>query len=272
MTQNLYTAPIRSVPQEYVADTHDVGTFPRGICPDQHTAQENITAYLHERTRTVLRRDTRRPAVMLSGGIDSILTAAVLAQHRPDAVAVTVDFPVHSGAGDTGAGDTLDHATESAEVTTARAVAEALGLEHHVVSLGEYEITRAAEWVMDLLTDPDRHIQMWQTVAATQLALALTPEQVRGNDGGVSGAGAGVDKLILRQVAQQHGVPAMLTTAAKSPMQVSSGGVAGLVRTARAELAADRSHTHYTDPAAEPLEHTVARLWLDNIRMARGSR
>lgn len=323
----LYSQPVSGAPHQYVADETDLSGYVRGVCPDEATARANLLTYLEERVAAVLDRDGRRPAVLLSGGIDSILLAAVVARFQPEARAVTVHFEVPGA--------------DTAEVDNAVATAAALGLAHTVVRLspsdtarivpevvaaldspdpwevlagvvlrvadtaardggapgalfsgagadavflgGEPEVApgewhdRVAQRVADhflrdraipdfyerLLTEPDRHIQVWQTTAAVELAFALQPEQVRGED-------LATDKRLLREAARQAGVPVELTTRKKDPVQVSSGGVAGLVLAARAELAGDPRHTTYTDPTEEPVEHIVSRLWLQGKLKAGG--
>lgn len=322
-------SPFTHVPQEYVADVLDVASLPTGTCPDEDTAVHNIINYLHARIAAVLERDTRRPIVLLSGGIDSILVAAIVAKSRPDALAVTVDFtPPTNGGEDAGM---------SRDTVHARHVAHSLGLEQRTTSLDPHGVTilakevveklgtadtwetlaamtlRAADALTDhlgvtgpmftgagadalflggdnnattenwhdrvvnnintqftrdrktpdfyerLLDEPERHIQVWQTTAAVELALALRPEHVRG-------ANMDADKKILRDTAVLAGVPADLTHRPKSPMQVSSGGVDALVWAARMGLSDNDDHNTYADPLTEPIEHTAARLWLQQQR------
>ena len=107
-----------------------------------------------------------------------------------------------------------------------------------------------------LLERPERHIQIWQTTAAVELALSLPPTAVRGPE-------MDTDKLVLREAAVRRGVPRELVRHAKSPMQVSSGGVDGLVVAARRWLMTRKGGGEYADPMLEPLEYTVARLWLE---------
>lgn len=107
-----------------------------------------------------------------------------------------------------------------------------------------------------LLAQPDRHIQCWQTLSAVDFGLSLQPTAVRGDD-------LATDKLVLREAAVELGVPRELVFHAKNPMQVSSGGVAALVGSARAWLSTRRGSAEYADPFTEPLEYTVARLWLE---------
>ena len=107
-----------------------------------------------------------------------------------------------------------------------------------------------------LLERPDRHVQIWQTTAAVELALSLPPTAVRGPD-------MDTDKLILREAAVRLGVPRELVEHAKNPMQVSSGGVDGLVLAARRWLTTRKGSGVYADPMCESLDFTVARLWLE---------
>ncbi|MDO5511998.1 asparagine synthase C-terminal domain-containing protein [Corynebacterium sp.] len=107
-----------------------------------------------------------------------------------------------------------------------------------------------------LLDDPARHIQVWQTREAYELALRIHPSVVRGG---------GVDKQIHREAAQHLGIPGELVRARKHAMQLSSGGVDTLVAQAREELARATAGKTYSDPREEDPEFLVARLWLREI-------
>lgn len=110
-----------------------------------------------------------------------------------------------------------------------------------------------------LLDDADRHIQVWQTHEATDLALRLHPTVTRG-------AAIDQDKALFREAARSLGIPAELLSLQKNPMQVSGGGIDSIVGLARVDLAAAHGGRTYSDPRTEPLEFTVARLWLGDQR------
>lgn len=311
---------------EYVADERDL-TAP-GI-RDIRTEDEAIDAIvnlLRDRLHSVHTQCPGPAVLMLSGGIDSILIAAVVADlGLPDDILAVTYTGADSG---------------GAEVSTARRVADTLGLEHEVIApddgaelvretvrrLGSSDpwevlagvtllaVTRAVDkrfratpalitgagadalflggvpldpadpdwaehWdvlVRDkvarnftrerfipdfyerLIDAPQRHIQVWQTHAAYDLAMRIHPDLLRGPE-------RAVDKYLFRQAAVRLGVPAELVSATKNPMQVSSGGVDAIVARAREELAAEHGARTYSDPVTEPLEFTVARLWLGKL-------
>ncbi|WIM68967.1 asparagine synthase-related protein [Corynebacterium breve] len=109
-----------------------------------------------------------------------------------------------------------------------------------------------------LIDDPDRHVQVWQTHAAVDLALSLHPQVTRGED--LAG-----DKVIFRRLAVQRGIPERLVALQKNPLQVSSGGISGIVDVARRDLTAQFGERTYSDPLLEPLDFTVARLFLNTL-------
>ena len=326
----LSTSDVTGAPQEFIETSGRALYFDSNInqCPNHDVALDNVLHYLNSRVMAVLEQDKRRPVVLLSGGIDSVLLAAVVARHAPNALAVTVEFNHHG-----------QNTTENnPDTLVASAVCHHLGLEHRIAFLSHYGTKKWAgkaarrlgtgdlwevlagtvllaandtahlhgaggplftgagadalfnggstdyvsqrmwhEKVADsvareftyarnipdfyerLLDEPERHIKTWQTKAAVELAMALRPEHVRG-------VGHREDKKLLREAAIYLGVPDYLTRRPKSPMQLSSGGVNGLVQAARHDLADDPSHTAYADPRTEPIEHTVARLWLQQQR------
>ena len=49
-------------------------------------------------------------------------------------------------------------------------------------------------------------------------------------------------------------------------MQVSSGGLEAIVTLARQQLARQAGEKTYSDPIDEPLEFTVARLFLERLQ------
>ena len=109
-----------------------------------------------------------------------------------------------------------------------------------------------------LLEDPERHVQIWQTHAAVELAQRIHPSLVQPDD-------SGHDKYIFRKLAVDRGVPEEVAFAPKKPMQVSSGLVGAIVDAARRQLARDFGVRTYSSPLDEPLEFTVARLYLQRL-------
>lgn len=328
--KRLYSTPIPDVPHEFIETSGGALYIESDInqCPNHDDALHNVLHYLNSRVMAVLERDKRRPVVLLSGGIDSVLLAAVVAYHERKALAVTVEFDHHG-----------QNTTENnPDTLVASAVCHHFGLEHRIAFLSHHgtkkwageaarrlgtgdlwevlagtvllaanntahvhgadgplftgagadalfnggstddvsqhkwhekvadsvarEFTHARnipDFYERLLDEPERHIKTWQTKAAVELAMALRPEHVRG-------VGHREDKKLLREAAIHLGVPEHLTRRPKSPMQLSSGGVNALVQAARRDLVDDPSHTAYTNPRTEPIEHTVARLWLQQQR------
>ena len=311
---------------EYVADERSIepGTYD---ITEYAPAKQAIVDYLRARLEAVLERWPGRPVLMLSGGVDSILIAAVLAQLRTDVLAVTFS---------------QDSSPQAAEETrVAREVAYALGFEHHVVAprgealeallketverldsaepwevlsgailvavdklrqehgadgalitgagadalfLGGKTIDTTAEdylqqwdaqvrrgikanftrerFIPDfyerLIAEPQRHIQVWQTHEAVDLALRIHPRVTRGAD-------LAQDKTLFRHIAADLGINPELVQTTKNPMQVSSGGLEAIVTLAREQLARRAGEKTYSDPMEEPLEFTVARLFLAQL-------
>ena len=85
-----------------------------------------------------------------------------------------------------------------------------------------------------LIDDPSRHIQVWQTRRAYELALRIHPDVVRGP--------RGIDKHLHRLTARSLGIPRELVQAKKHAMQMSSGGVDTLVAQARDALSREVMH------------------------------
>ena len=316
---------------EYVADERDVepGTYD---ITEFEVAKNAVISYLHARLSAVLEKWPSRPVLMLSGGVDSILVAAVLAQIRSDVLAVTFS----------------QHASKQAEEETnvARQVAGALGFEHRVVAprgddleallartvdrldssepwevlsgailgavddyatqigsngaiisgagadalfLGGKRLETGKEEFLEqwdqkvregiaanftrnrfipdfyerLIDDPDRHIQVWQTHEAVDLALRIHPCVTRGAD-------LDNDKELFRRIAEDLGVAPELVNTTKNPMQVSSGGIDAIVDLARIQLAEQAGEKTYSNPMEEPLDFTVARLYLNHIEKTEG--
>lgn len=107
-------------------------------------------------------------------------------------------------------------------------------------------------------TRAKRHYKVWQTRQAVDLVGHLHPRVIRGEDWKQ-------DKLVLRHAARQLGVDENYTAAAKSPMQVSSGGFAAIEKLARSELSQQYKGRTYTDPKTEDLEVVLSRMYLDRL-------
>ena len=103
-----------------------------------------------------------------------------------------------------------------------------------------------------------RHYKVWQTRQAVDLVGHLHPRVIRGEDWKQ-------DKLVLRHAARQLGVDENYTAAAKSPMQVSSGGFAAIEKLVRSDLAQQYEGRTYTDPKTEDLEVVLSRMYLDRL-------
>lgn len=109
-----------------------------------------------------------------------------------------------------------------------------------------------------LIAEPERHIQVWQTHEAVDLALRIHPRVTRG-------AEMNQDKALFRAIAADMGIDPKLVQTTKNPMQVSSGGLEAIVSLAREQLARRAGEKTYSDPREEPLEFTVARLFLEQL-------
>ncbi len=91
--------------------------------------QHSVTARLH---------GAERPAVFLSGGVDSSLLCALAAKCRPDVTAVTVGF----------------EGTQHDETPVAQAVARHLGIRHEVLRFSQQQYTSAFERLARDMTQP----------------------------------------------------------------------------------------------------------------------
>lgn len=305
---------------EYVADEIEL-TQPTYDVTDVDEAKSLVLSYLERRLTASTDSYEGRPVMMLSGGIDSILVAAVLSRIRPDALAVTFAQPGGEA---------------ESELTRARTVSERFGFEHKVVQpdtrafkdllksvidrldscepwevlagtvlaavnesalssnadgalvtdggadvlfLGGAGNVDIAHWTKRvhelvrknftrnrfipdfyerLIGGEDRHILTWQTKEAFELSQRLHPSAIRGPE-------LNIDKKLFRDLAVDLGVPAELAHATKSPMQVSSGGVAAIVNLAREELSSSFGDMTYSNPLTEGLEFTVSRLMLQRL-------
>ncbi|MDE1674352.1 asparagine synthase-related protein [Nocardia gipuzkoensis] len=139
-------------PLEYVADLIDIaGTHPeRRTLTDPHVAAKVVADETRSRIEAVLREIAGTPVVLLSGGVDSILVAAVAIQLgvRPHAITIVTD------------GDS--------DGAPAAAAAAALGLQHDVVRLTIEDVGHMAREVMRRLGTSE----LWEVTAGIPLFAA----------------------------------------------------------------------------------------------------
>lgn len=101
--------------------------------------------------------------------------------------------------------------------------------------------------------DPERYFKVFQTEAIWRMSLRLS----------VGSLWTGPwDKAALRHAAVRLGVPEELAWTAKSPLQRSSGLMAGLSGSVRRAMARYPDAGRYADPMTEDAEATLARLAL----------
>lgn len=171
-----------SAPCEYVADIVNLESCigdNNSLIRTRAEASEAIINFLEKRVHAVLEKYESRPLLMLSGGVDSILLATILAKHAPNTLAVTFIDPYADR-------------NSSEEFNIASAVAANLGLEHVVTELDttEYEsLVRETVTKLDC-TDP------WEILAGVIL-LACEQEGRKHNATGAMFTGAGADALFL---------------------------------------------------------------------------
>lgn len=313
-------------PEEYVEN------FSQGIPPfkfdvhDQGVATELLVGYLEKRLRTIANNSNLPLSLMLSGGVDSVLTLAAAAKAGLEVKAFTFHWA---------------SAQESMEeVLVAKNVCSIFGVEHHLLEPSDsefrvkvLEIVRCLEssepwevvagivlstvcdavdsvcpgsplissagadslfmggkhfepssderstlrqwensvtdsirrnfrrerfipdFYLRIIGDEGRHFKVWQTESAVRLAGRIHPKLVRGEswDG---------DKECLREAAISIGIPSGLVKRAKSPMQISSGGVKAFEDLARSDLSRAYSGFTYSDPMRDDASLIIARLYL----------
>lgn len=157
--------------------------FPRDVT-DVDAGAGMVIDYLRRRVDAVLDTYPQTPVVMLSGGIDSILVAAVVSEIRPDAAAATFAYEC-SGPG------------SSVEMESAREVAGLLGMEHIAIS-------PSAKESIGLMRETALRVgkaDMWEVLAGMVVALADKTTRERGLDGALF-TGGGADVLLLGGVEQ----------------------------------------------------------------------
>ncbi|MFZ2510704.1 MAG: asparagine synthase C-terminal domain-containing protein [Gordonia sp. (in: high G+C Gram-positive bacteria)] len=156
---------------EYVADDNEVMAFTApDLISNAHTATAELTALLRERITSVINSRCGDPGIMLSGGIDSILVAAVAADlgYSPHAVTVVTD-------------DDAD-----LEDLRSRDVARHLGLHHDVLDLNEDRLSGAARDCIDLLGT----WELWEITSAIPIKTAFTRFAELGAGPVLTGAGS----------------------------------------------------------------------------------
>lgn len=120
----LYEIAVTNEPEEYLPKDWKQKFPRRHDVKDGDLAVSEVLRYLKERLKLIVNTSSKPPVLLLSGGIDSILIAAVLADLEPDTVAVTFHW---QGAGEA-------EAESVAEVENATAVARQFELRHHVLT------------------------------------------------------------------------------------------------------------------------------------------
>ncbi|WP_280268849.1 asparagine synthase-related protein [Nocardia wallacei] len=164
--------PQTSEPLEYVTDVLDdmARHAPeRRIIDDPEAAATIIDAEIRSRLTAVFDRFGGTPAILLSGGVDSIYAAAVAVDlgHRPHALTVVTD-----------GGTDRDNAA---------AAAGALGIPHEVIHLTPGEVARLAEDVMERIGIAE----LWEVTAGIPLLAARSSlEKIPGLGAVLSGNGA----------------------------------------------------------------------------------
>lgn len=73
------------------------------------------------------------------------------------------------------------------------------------------------------------------------------------------------DKACLRLAATSWGLPESLAWTRKSPMQISSGIIAGLAQISRDQVRKFPHATEYSDPMTEPADNVLARIALHGL-------
>jgi asparagine synthase (glutamine-hydrolysing) len=153
VTDELGTVPQTSEPMEYVTDLlyGMANPNPNGrTLTDPDAAAKIIAAETRSRLQAVLDRFQGNPAILLSGGVDSIYVAAVAVDlgYRPHAITVVTD-------------------DESDEIN-ASAATHALGLPHDVIRLTTLDVVELAREAMERLGTTE----LWEVTAGIPLLAA----------------------------------------------------------------------------------------------------
>ena len=170
------TQPREAIAAEYVADSPELMQFlPTEPISDLTTASEMLVDLLRARIGAVVENSDLETAMMLSGGVDSILVAAVCRDLQVPVHAVTVIADAEA--------DSEDHRS--------RDVAAFLGIEHDVVHLSTGDVAKAAaDCVTALGTD-----ELWEITSAIPVRAAF--DAVPADRFGPVLTGAGADALFM---------------------------------------------------------------------------
>lgn len=161
---------------EYVADTPSEMTFVADeTLTDLATASELLVTLLETRIRQVASTSEKPLALMLSGGIDSILVAAICDRLGLDIHATTI----------------LAGSEAPPEDLRSREVATALGFTHNVRQLSNTETGESAARCLRLL-DSD---ELWEVTSAIPVLAAF--EALPATEFGPVLTGAGADALFM---------------------------------------------------------------------------
>lgn len=171
-----------SDPCHYIADKRDVRFDVRNTLYKYDTPYKAVTAitdYVLERVTAVLDRLPERPVVLLSGGVDSLLTLCAVHYFRPDLVAVTY-------------ADTSGDNNASVEKTRAEDLARYFDVEHYVVNFERADCeSRMKDMVLRLKTS-----DVWEVLAGFILKACADTALNHGGDGALFTGGA-ADMLFL---------------------------------------------------------------------------
>ena len=167
--------PTSAAPWEYVGDLLGSEEPPVRDVTDMHEATRILHEYLTNRVRAVIAEQPGSVALMLSGGVDSIVLAKVLRDGGVDFTTVTV-----SALG-----------VPSTDREVARRVANDLGVEHIDLTVSRDAIVGLARDAIERIGTPE----LWEVAAAVPIMLAFAELDQRGIDGPVF-TGSGADVLL----------------------------------------------------------------------------
>lgn len=162
-------------PLEYVSDILPGMAEPNPdarVIVDPAAAAELITNETTGRIGAVLDRFAGTPAVLLSGGVDSIYVAAIAVQlgAQPRAITIVTDG--------------------QSDATNATAAAAALGIKHDLIHLERNDVVSLSQVVMDRLGIPE----LWEVTAGIPLVAAI-PALDQISDLGAILTGSGADAI-----------------------------------------------------------------------------
>lgn len=169
----LYETQPSSESAVYVADGNWNPEFTFDVL-DPEVAIHGVLSFLRERVSAIIENNDDNVTVMLSGGIDSILLAAVVSQIVPHAQAITFAQPGSIQGTD--------------EAKSASRVASQLGLKHKIVAPTNAEYMNTVRSVVGRLDSAEP----WEVIAGATLA-SITNQAPNG----LLLSGAGADALLL---------------------------------------------------------------------------